>query len=70
MVRLESLLSIGFDQEMALTTLLQMELYASFKKDHPVTRYVDHLVSGFFSIGAEFWDLLDVVCAYAFNKEY
>ncbi len=67
-VHLENLKSMGFNQEIALTTLLQMELYATFKGEHPTTRYVDHLISGYYSIGTEFWNLMDVVCSYAFNK--
>ncbi|WP_439697405.1 DUF4365 domain-containing protein [Mucilaginibacter sp. AW1-7] len=67
-VNFQSLIDIEFDLDMALSTLLQLELYAEFKKDHPVHRYLNHLISGYFSLGIEFWDLLEVVCAYAFNK--
>ncbi|WP_214072647.1 DUF4365 domain-containing protein [Mucilaginibacter sp. dw_454] len=69
----EQLVSIDFDLETASSTLLQMNFYGAFRSTYFTTRYVDHLITPYFSIPGTFWDLMDLVCAAAFTgaiKEY
>ena len=67
-LKLKTLQDFGFDLEMACIVLLNFVWLADFKSEHKVTRYVNHLINPHYSIGPEFYELLDIISAYAFNK--
>lgn len=66
-VSLDILSAFGFDLEMAKVTLLNFDLLASYKQEHRVTRFMNDLINDLYSIGPEFYNLIDLLSAYVFN---
>lgn len=48
--------------------LLYYEKYRDFRKDYPVHRYLDYLISEQLSISTEFWEILDFIFATSFGS--
>ncbi len=48
--------------------LLHYNKYQDFRKDYPIHRYLDHLISELFVISSEFWEILDLIFATSFSN--
>jgi tetratricopeptide (TPR) repeat protein len=64
----DHLKAILFSLEDLLSTLLHLELYNEFRKQYPTSRYLNHLISPYFSIDANFFCILELVFGLAFNR--
>lgn len=48
--------------------LLHYDRYLDLRKNYPIHRYLDHLITELFVISSEFWELLDLIFASSFSK--
>ena len=48
--------------------LLHYDKYQDFRKDYPIYRYLDHLISELFVISTEFWEILNLIFATSFSN--
>lgn len=51
-----------------LIFLLHYDKYQDFRKDYPIHRYLDHLISEQLIISTEFWEMLDLIFATSFSS--
>lgn len=50
-----------------IVLLLHYDKYVNFRKDYPIYRYLNHLISEHFVISVEFWEILDFIFATSFS---
>ncbi|GBF21897.1 MULTISPECIES: DUF4365 domain-containing protein [Arenibacter] len=50
-----------------LSFLLFYDQYMDFRQKYPLSRYTNHLISDFYSISSEFWDVLDIIFASSYS---
>ncbi|RFZ90281.1 DUF4365 domain-containing protein [Mucilaginibacter conchicola] len=62
------LAQLGFTKEDLQNTLSFMEYYKPFRDKYPTSRYISNIISPYFSITAEFFNLLELAFAVAFNQ--
>ena len=53
-----------------LSFLKYYEQYISFRQQYPLSRYTTHLISDFYSISSEFWDVLDLIFATGYSAAF
>jgi len=53
-----------------LSFLLFYEQYMDFRHKYPLSRYTNHLISDFYIISSEFWDVLNLIFATAYSAAF
>jgi len=51
-----------------LNFLINYDKYLTLRQTYPLNRYLDHLISQEYSISIEFYDIMDLIFAKAFNE--
>ncbi|PKP03858.1 MAG: hypothetical protein CVU11_07030 [Bacteroidetes bacterium HGW-Bacteroidetes-6] len=65
---LDTLKKCGIKLKEHLIFLLHYDKYQGFRKDYPIHRYLDHLISELFVVSTEFWEILDLIFATSFSS--
>lgn len=67
-VSYNALMQLEITKEDLQNTLSFMEYYRPFRDKYPTSRYISNIISPYFSITTEFFNLLELVFAVAFNQ--
>lgn len=67
-IELEHLIQLGVKLEDVKETLIYMPHYGKFRQTYILQRYVDQLISPYYSITSNFWNLLDVIFCIGFGR--
>ncbi|ANI89689.1 hypothetical protein A9P82_10550 [Arachidicoccus ginsenosidimutans] len=51
----------------SINFLLHYDRYLEFRKNYPIHRYLDHIISELYTISTEFWEILDLIFAKSFS---
>jgi len=66
-IEYENLVSSDLNINNLSVFLLHYNKYLEFRKEYPLSRYINHLVSPYYAISIDFWDMLDLIFAYCFS---
>ncbi len=67
-ITLDTLKKCGIQLKELIVFLLHYDKYQDFRKDYPIHRYLDHLISELFVVSTEFWEILDLIFATSFSS--